>query len=77
MTQRLMPSPSARFGGSPRRPRDQVRLIGPVGTAGAGGTSPGAHLPLLLVVTFGGLLSPCETISVVRVQAPSLTVLML
>jgi hypothetical protein len=47
-----------------------VWLSGPVGCAawGAGAAAAGPQSPLTLVVTFGGLPGPSETLCVVRVQ---------
>src|SRR6185437_8672312 len=46
------------------RCRVQVRLTCPAGTPGAAAP----QSPVALEVTFGGLPTPCETASVVRVQ---------
>ena len=50
-----------------RRSIGQVLLSGPFAFAG-GASAP--HSPLTLVVTFGGLPAPCDTLCVVRVQVP-------
>ena len=54
-----------------RRSDDQVLLSGAEETFGACcGAAWLSQSPLTLVVTFGGLPAPCETVCVVRVQVP-------
>jgi hypothetical protein len=56
-----------------------VRLTGGAGGGGAAGNEIPSQSPLLFEVTFGAFPTPCDTISVVRVQLlrPLLTVVTL